>query len=63
MVLTVLLECKMEKLNSKCEYGQPMEETRDLFCTCDSGVVCCQSQHQCHFWGMNLIFEAYCMGK
>ena len=27
----------MEKRNSQCEHGQPMEQTRDLFCTCDSG--------------------------
>ena len=25
----------MEKL----EHGQPVEQTRDLFCTCDSGVA------------------------
>ena len=29
-----------------------------------SGVACCcQSQHQCHFWQMNLMFEVYCTGK
>ena len=33
----VLLECKTEKRNSQCEHGQPMEETRSLFCACDSG--------------------------
>ena len=26
-----------------------MEQTRGLFCTCDSGVARCQSQHQDHF--------------
>ena len=38
----------MEKRNSQCEHGQPMEQTRNLFCTCDSGVALCQSQHQFH---------------
>ena len=28
-----------------------------------SGVARCQSQHQCHFWRMSLIFEAYCTDK
>ena len=32
----------MEKRNSQLEHGSPMEQTRDLFCTCDSGVACCQ---------------------
>ena len=27
-----------------------MEQTRGLFCTCESGVARCQSQHQCHFF-------------
>ena len=53
----------MEKRNSQCEKGQPMEQRRGLFCMCDSGVAGCQSQHQCHFWRMNLMFESYCMGK
>ena len=52
----VLLECKTEKWNSQCEYGQPMEQTRGLFCMCDSGMARCKSQHQCHFWPMNLMF-------
>ena len=39
----VLLECKTEKQNSQCEHGQPMEQTRNLFCTCNSGVARCQS--------------------
>ena len=42
--------------------GQPMEQTRGLF-SCETGVAGCQSQHQRHFWGMNLIFEVYCTGK
>ena len=40
----------MEKRNSLLEHGQPLEQTRGLFCTCDLGVACCQSQHQYHFW-------------
>ena len=35
-----------------------MEQTRSMFCTWDLGVACCQSQHQCHIWRMNLILEA-----
>ena len=34
----------MEKRSSHLEHGQPMEQTRGLFCACDSGVVRCQSQ-------------------
>ena len=45
-----LSECKTEKRNSQHEHGQPMEQTRGLFCTCDSGVARCQSQRRCHFW-------------
>ena len=36
----------MEKRNNQLEHGQPMEQTRPLFCTRDSGVAHCQSQHQ-----------------
>ena len=25
---------------------------------CDSGVACCQSKHQCHFWRMNSMFRS-----
>ena len=39
----------MEKRNSQLEHGQPMEQSRGLFCTCDSGVAGCQSQHQNEF--------------
>ena len=49
IVLTVLSECKTEQRNSQREHEQPMEQTRGLFCTCNSYVACCQSQHQCHF--------------
>ena len=57
------MEKRMEKRNSQLEHGQPMEQTRALFCMCDSGVARCQSQHQYHFWGMSSVFEAYCTGK
>ena len=33
----------MEKQNSQLEHGQPMEQTRGLFCTCHSGVARCLS--------------------
>ena len=56
-------EWKTEKRNSQLEHGQPMEQTRGLFCTCDSGVARCQSQHQCSFWQMSSVFEAFCTGK
>ena len=29
----------MEKQKSHLEQGQPMEQTRDLLCTCDSGSL------------------------
>ena len=32
----------MEKRNSQLE--QPLEQTRSLFCTCDSVEICCQTQ-------------------
>ena len=38
-----------------------MEQTRVLFCTCDSEVARCQSQHQCHVLRINSMFEAYCL--
>ena len=53
----------MEKWNSHCEQGKPMDQTKDLFCMCELGVACCQSQHQCHFWRLNSMFEAYWTGK
>ena len=34
----------MEKRNSQLEHGQPIEQTRGLFCAC-SGVARCQSKH------------------
>ena len=34
-----MLECKTEKRNSQCEHGLPMEQTRGLFCTCESDVI------------------------
>ena len=47
----------MEKQNSQCEHGQPMEQTRSLFCRCISRVARCQSQHQCPILQMNLMFK------
>ena len=48
----------MEKRNSQLEHGQPMEQTRGLFCKRDSGVACCQSQHEYHFWRISSMFES-----
>ena len=44
-----LFECKMEERNNQCKHAHPMEQTRELLGTCDSGVSSCQSQHQYHF--------------
>ena len=59
--------CFIGVLNGKAEQPvwnrQPKGQTRVWFCTCGSGVVRCQSHHQCHFWRMNLMFEAYCTSK
>ena len=30
---------------------------------CHLSMACCQSQHQCHFLRMNLMFKAYCTGN
>ena len=43
--LTVSSECRTEKWKSQREQGQPMMQTRGLFCNCNSGVTRCQSQH------------------
>ena len=50
----------METRNRQLEHGQPMEQTRVLFCTCDSGVTRCQSQHghQYHFRRISSMFES-----
>ena len=53
----------MEKRNSQLEHGQPKEQTRGLFCTCDSGVARRQSQHPYQFWRMSSMFEAFCTDK
>ena len=53
----------MEKQNSQLEHRQPKEQTRGLFCMCDSGVARCQSQHQCNIWQMISMFETICTGK
>ena len=42
----------MEKQNSQLEQGQPMEQTINLCCMCNSGVTRCQSHHQYHFRGI-----------
>ena len=52
-----------EKRNSQCEQGQPMEQTRGLFCMWESGVACCRSQHQCNCCLINLMFEEHCTDK
>ena len=52
----------MATRKSQLEHGQPMEQTRGMFCMCDSGVAPCQSQHQFHFWRMSVMFGAYCKG-
>ena len=52
----------MEKWNSQCNHDQPIGHTRGLFYMRYWGVACCRSHHQCHFWRMILMFEAYCMG-
>ena len=49
----------MGKRNSQLDQGQPMEQTRGLSCTCDSGLAGCQSQPQYHFWRMSSMYEAY----
>ena len=36
----------MVKRNIQLEHGQQREQTRGLFCICDSGVAGCQSRHQ-----------------
>ena len=51
------------KRKGQCKHEQPIEQTGDLFCTCDSSVARCQSQNQCHFWQINSMFEAYCTDK
>ena len=37
----------MEKRKNQLEQGQPMEQTRGLFCMYDSGVARCQSRLRC----------------
>ena len=54
--MKVLSECKTEKRTST------QWSKKGACFACDSGVVRCQSQHQCHLWRMNSIFEAYLHG-
>ena len=61
--IKVFLERKTEKRNSQCEHGQPMEQTRGLYCTCDSGVSRCRSQHQCHFFWNELDVRSVLHGQ
>ena len=42
------------KAEQPSEHGQPMGQTRSLFCTCSSGVA---------RWRMNSMFEANFTGK
>ena len=60
---SICFGCKMEKRNSQLEHGQPKEQKRGLFSMCNSGVACCQSQHQYHFWGMSSMFQVYYSDK
>ena len=53
----------MEKRNSQFEHRQPMEQTIGLFCTCDSGVARCQSQHQYLLCRMSSMFEVLLQGQ
>ena len=47
IVLTFLLKCEAEQPVSTRTANNI---NKSLVCTCDSGVVRCQLQHQCHFW-------------
>ena len=47
--------------NGKAE--QPKEQRRSLFCTCDWGVVRCQSQHQCDILAHEFDVKVNCTGK
>ena len=54
-----MLECKTEKRNShQCEHGQPMKQTRSLFCTCDFGMLAVN-----HNISVTSMADKYCMGK
>ena len=55
--------CILYLIVRKSGHGQPMKQTRRLFCTYISGVARCQSQHKYHIWRMNWVFEANCTGK
>ena len=49
----------MEMLNSHCEHEHSMKQIRRLLCMCESGVACCQSQHQCHFWRLANYYKLF----
>ena len=55
-------QTKKKQKNSQLGHGQPLEQTRGLFCMCDFGVARCQSQRLYHFWRLGSMFEAYCTG-
>ena len=40
-----------------------MKQTSGLLCKCDSSVAHCQSQHQCHFWEISLMFKSILHGQ
>ena len=63
--IKTVLHLKYNRINGLVGVGTGSlkEQTRDLFCMCDSGVVRYQSQHQYHFWRMSSMFEAYCTRK
>ena len=54
----VLLECKTENRHSQCD-GANKKPVLHVQLRCGR----CQSQHQCHIWRMDSMFEANCVGK
>ena len=57
--MSVVMKCKTEKAKSQREHGQPMEQTRGLFCTCNSG----EAHTSASSGKISSMFEAYCTGK
>ena len=57
--MSVVTKCKTEKGNSQREHGQPMEQKRGLFCTCNSG----EARTSASSGEMSSMFEAYCTVK
>ena len=54
-VVSVKQKSRTVSVNMDCQ-----EANKSLFCACNSDLARC---HQCHFWLMNLMFKANCMGK